>query len=167
MPSVMTLEELSDCIDFSYHMVRDKFDGRNGYTIWSCTIACNGKSYTAEYTKGCGHRVYTKSSPSGMLKRKATNKRVVIPYGSMPIHEAEELKASVPVPPNVEDFMYSLMMDAQAADCNDFEDFCGEFGYSDDSISAKKTYDACCETYMALSHMDFDLSELSELFKDY
>ena len=167
MRIVETLEQLSDCIEFSYTLVRDEFNGREGPTVWSCTIVCDGNSYSTEYTKGCGHRVYSKGSPSGMLKRKATNKRITLPFGRMTIHEAEEIKASMPIEPDLTEFMYALVTDAGCVSGADFEDFCSELGYSDDSISAKKTYGACCATYMALVRLGFDLDQLSELFQDY
>ena len=64
------------------------------------------------------------------------------------------------------DVLYCLTMDAQCVEYSDFEDWCAEFGYDDDSISAKKTYDACCETRYRLCRM-FDLEELYTLFQEY
>lgn len=162
---VKTLEGLGECIEFSYHLVRDEFNGREGPTVWSCTIVCDGRSFTAEYTNGCANRVYTTSLLVGG-KLRATNKRITIPFGAISMYELENLKASVPIDPDLTDFMYCLVIDAGCAASGDFEDHCEEFGLDSDSISAKKTYDACCDTYMALNRMGFDLDQLSELFRD-
>ena len=44
--------------------------------------------------------------------------------------------------PKVEDVLDALKSDYLAS-LNNFNDFCDEFGYSNDSIRSKKTYDAC------------------------
>jgi hypothetical protein len=54
-----------------------------------------------------------------------------------------------PVKPKIADVMYSLFMDASAADEN-FHDWCDNFGYSSDSISALNTYKKCLEIATAL-----------------
>ena len=54
-----------------------------------------------------------------------------------------------PKKPTVADVMYSLFMDASAADYN-FSDWCDEYGYSDDSIKSLNMYKACLETATAL-----------------
>jgi len=54
-----------------------------------------------------------------------------------------------PKKPTVADVMYSLFMDASAADYN-FSDWCDEYGHSDDSIKSLNMYKACLETATAL-----------------
>ena len=54
-----------------------------------------------------------------------------------------------PVKPKIADVMYSLFMDASAADEN-FHDWCDTFGYSSDSIKAMNTYKQCLEIATAL-----------------
>ena len=49
-----------------------------------------------------------------------------------------------PVKPTISDVLYSLFMDASAADYN-FNDWCSEYGYSDDSLKALNTYKQCLE----------------------
>lgn len=63
----------------------------------------------------------------------------------------EELEKSYrkPQKPTVADVMYSLFNDARAADEN-FSDWCANYGYSDDSISALNTYKQCLEVATAL-----------------
>ena len=52
---------------------------------------------------------------------------------------------SKPVKPKIADVLYSLFLDASAADEN-FNDWCANLGYSDDSISAFNTYKQCLDT---------------------
>lgn len=64
-----------------------------------------------------------------------------------------------PVKPSVLSIMESLFLDASAADLN-FSDWCAEYGYSDDSISAFNTYKKCLGTAVALrKHFSPDVRE--------
>lgn len=59
-----------------------------------------------------------------------------------------------PKTPTVADVLYSLFMDASAADEN-FHDWCSNYGYSDDSLKALNIYKECLETGRALrKHFD-------------
>lgn len=44
--------------------------------------------------------------------------------------------------PTAEGVLESLLADTQSA-CGSFNDFCKDYGYSEDSIKAKRIYDAC------------------------
>lgn len=50
-----------------------------------------------------------------------------------------------PKKPTVADVLHSVFMDAEAAEYN-FTEWCEAFGYSDDSITALNTYQACTRT---------------------
>lgn len=50
-----------------------------------------------------------------------------------------------PKAPSVDDVLHSLILDADAEQEN-FHDWCANYGYSDDSISALNTYKACLLT---------------------
>lgn len=50
-----------------------------------------------------------------------------------------------PVAPKVDEVLHSLFLDAQCGSLS-FNDFCSEFGYDNDSISAFDTYRACMES---------------------
>lgn len=72
-----------------------------------------------------------------------------------------------PQKPTKKDVLYSMVMD----DVNnmDFNDFCNEFGYDNDSIKALKIYKACLRTTKLYYNM-FDYKEreiLRELLEDY
>lgn len=72
-----------------------------------------------------------------------------------------------PKKPSVKDILYSMVMD-DVSDMN-FDDFCNEFGYGNDSIKALETYRACEKQTKAYYNM-FDAEErgiLRELLEDY
>ena len=73
-----------------------------------------------------------------------------------------------PQKPKVADVMHSLIMDASAADQN-FNEWCANYGYSDDSIKAMNIYKQCLETAQALhKHLGrTTVARLRELLEDY
>lgn len=83
-------------------------------------------------------------------------------------HKPDSWGKRKPSKPKVADVLYSLILDASAADEN-FHDWCANFGYSDDSIKAMNTYKACLETAQALrKHFSLDtLRNVRELLQDY
>lgn len=73
-----------------------------------------------------------------------------------------------PRQPKVADILCSLLNDVSAEQQN-FYEWCGDYGYSTDSISALNTYRACLDTAHAL-HKCFSyelLAELRELLAEY
>lgn len=69
--------------------------------------------------------------------------------------------------PNKKDVLSSMLLDDVSY--LDFDDFCYEFGYDNDSIKSLKTYEACQRETKALHNM-FDSDEidmLRELLEDY
>ena len=73
-----------------------------------------------------------------------------------------------PKPPKVADVLYSLLSDASAEQRN-FHEWCSDYGYSLDSISALNAYRACLDTAHAL-HKCFSpelLAELQDLLAEY
>ena len=76
-------------------------------------------------------------------------------------------KMGKPKKPTKEDVLYSMIMD-DVSDL-DFNDFCNEFGYNNDSIKALRVYEACKRETKAYYNM-FDSEErevLRELLEDY
>jgi hypothetical protein len=60
--------------------------------------------------------------------------------------------------------MYDVLTCLTKYDPESFEDFCNEFGYSEDSISAHKTYKAVCREYAAVERLFGDvIEELREI----
>lgn len=59
---------------------------------------------------------------------------------------------------------YDVLACIQKYDVGSFDDFCGEFGYSSDSISAKKIYKAVCKEFEAVDRLFSDvMDELQEI----
>ena len=61
-----------------------------------------------------------------------------------PAKNAPSFIVAKTVKPTVANVLHSLFMDAQAADMN-FNDWCAEYGFSDDSLKALNTYKQCLE----------------------
>lgn len=106
---------------------------------WRVTLSSKAGFHSFDYFTGLGRRY----KPDSWGKRK-------------------------PKKPKVADVLYSLIMDASAADEN-FHDWCANFGYSDDSIKAMNTYKACLEVAVSLrKHFSPDtLRTVRELLQDY
>lgn len=68
---------------------------------------------------------------------------------------------------NINDFVWCLLMDAQAYECSyNFADFCNEMGYDDDSMKAYKIYLACKKQAERLHKLfnDTEIESLKEAF---
>lgn len=167
---MMTLKDIADSIEFNAILVRDDFtlgcdhSGKldlSGCSYWSVILVRNGQSYTAQYSMGAAHRVYT--TPNGRR-----GKPVQFKYnGCYSVDEYTDLGWSVPNIPEVLDVLNCLILDADSVEYNGFEEWCEEFGFNTDSIKAKKSYDQCCETRAGINRLGFRLEELQELFQDY
>jgi len=92
--------------------------------LWNVTITMLDKKgyWTVPYKTGIG-----------LVERPAKNK--LNPYHP---------QAERPKKPTNADIMYSLLLDADAAN-ESFNNWCVECGYDDDSIKALNTYKTCCE----------------------
>lgn len=77
-------------------------------------------------------------------------------------------EATKPKAPSVADVFAALITDASAAE-ESFNDWCANYGYSDDSIKAMAIYKSCRDTADVLrKHFSQDtLRELRELLQDY
>jgi hypothetical protein len=74
------------------------------------------------------------------------------------------------VEPELADVFHSILLDGSAwFDRSTFKDWCAEFGYSDDSIKAKATFDTCVEIGQELEHnlTQEELSALRELASNF
>jgi hypothetical protein len=90
------------------------------------------REFSTDYFTGLGHRVYPKGWWPHFDKTLTRN--------TLAWHEQEKRKK--PVAPDAAGVLHSLCMDAQAAN-ESFSDWCDNYGYSSDSITALNTYQAC------------------------
>jgi len=131
--------------------VPSKWDENKARTVdqWRVTISSKAGWHSFDYFTGLGLRTpaVTRRGFSGDT------------YTKTPAR---------PKKPKVADVLYSLTMDASAADEN-FHDWCANLGYSDDSIKAMNIYKSCLETAQALrKHFSPDtLRQIRELLQDY
>lgn len=126
---------------------------------WSVLFQKGEVQETFEYFTGIGHRVindreyFTIKNDKGLSHN---NKR----------YRMEKL--ATPFPPFAAAVLYCLVLDSSGND-QSFNVWCEEYGYSNDSIKAFKTYQQCCETAEKMRKI-FTREQaqyISELLQDY
>jgi len=146
---------------------------------YNCTLKYKGKAiHTFEYKLGIGHVKVT--SPLNSMALTTEERRFLEAWHAKPhaYFKDKELQTRVAarlakiqkVKPALNDVLHSLLSDgAPYFDSELFPDWCDNYGYSDDSIQAKKTYDLCLETGMMLQRgLGLELiNELREALEDY
>lgn len=117
------------------------FQGKTTHNEWECyqwLITINSVSF--EYRTGLGHGVLKRGKPKGQRQTiwdsECINKR---PKDSVDAGD------SWAVIPKVDDVLNCLFSDALAGS-ESFNNFCDNFGYSQDSIKALDIYRACMES---------------------
>jgi hypothetical protein len=100
---------------------------KNKCDEWRISIETKAGFWSTGYWTGLGHRTKTYNA-----------------YGKKWDALAKKHFDDKPKKPKIADVMYSLFMDASAADEN-FHDWCDNFGFSSDSIKALNTYKQCLE----------------------
>ena len=94
-----------------------------------------------EYSCGIGHRIeldrFKRETFQKLMNRNPKKEKANLYL------YIDELKAvSKPKPLNIDDVLYSLILDIQAG-AESFDDFCDNLGYNNDSIKANDIYKAC------------------------
>lgn len=124
--------------------------------------------WTGEYRLGVGH---VKSKPRPFLTQEEQGIADALNRGGgkwlcrleMVADVAAKLAKTQKVMPHLNDVCHSLLMDGAAFfDGQRFEDWAADFGYSDDSIKAKETFETCDRIGRDLSR-HFSRDELSGL----
>lgn len=123
---------------------------------WRVKFTRGPKSFETDYYTGLGHRVCklkphswdNVQSPRELARWKKANAK--------------------PVTPHVAGVLHSLTLDASAAH-ESFADWCSNFGFNEDSISAFDTYRACCDTAKQLAQVfnAQELAAITELLQEY
>lgn len=74
-----------------------------------------------------------------------------------------------PILPKLRDVVWSLIMDGNAIDHRDFEDWASDFGYDTDSRKAEATYRACLDIGLKMRNTlgESKLEKLREVYQDY
>ena len=120
-----------------------------------------------EYSTGIGHR---EAKSTFRLDKEAfqkiKNKTPKKEKANLLLYIDELKKVSKPKPLNIDDVLYSLILDSQAG-AESFDDFCDNFGYNNDSIKVDEIYKACQKNSKKLKTFITDIDEASELFQEY
>ncbi len=102
---------------------------------WRVTIGQGKDTFSTMYHTGLGHR---------KVKKGAYMPNPPFRQGTM-AYESWAKVNIVPVKPDNKGIMFSLLMDSSAQDYN-FNDYCAEYGYENDSIKSLNIYKSCMET---------------------
>lgn len=126
-------------------------EGANMVDQWRVVMSNGKESHSFDYFTGLGHRV-RRYTPAGKIYDSRTKK-----------YYLEEVVA-----PKIASVLYSLVSDARAEDEN-FNEWCGNYGYSNDSIKALNIYLACLETGESLRKVFSreTLEQIRELLQGY
>lgn len=126
---------------------------------WRVTIKAPGipiKKMETEYHTGLGHR----GPPARLFGQKPARPGTIA-------HEQWQATRK-PIKPRAAGILYSLIRDAGAL-VESFPNWCADFGYSDDSIKAFNTYQACCKIGQDLNATlpREVINQLNVLLEDY
>ena len=120
-----------------------------------------------EYSAGIGHR---EAKSTFRLDKEAfqkiKNKTPKKEKANLLLYIDELKSCSKPKKLNIDDVLYSLILDAQSG-TESFEDFCDNFGYNEDSIKHNEIYKSCQKNGKKVKTFIKDLEKASELFQDY
>lgn len=118
-----------------------------------------------KYSCGIGHRVeldrFKKDAFIKVMNRKPQKTK-----SNLYLYINELRAVSNPKPLNIDDILYSLILDSQAG-AETFDDFCDNFGYDNDSIKASEIYKSCQKNGKKVKTFITDIDKVSELFQDY
>jgi hypothetical protein len=169
----VTLVSLVEARGITSEAKHVRFEGRGvdgkpiewPHDLWNVTIHYNGKSHSAEFRTGIGHRKLAsgvKHDGWEYLLRVSTGDWVRNGLSAVEAHMLilPVVKGKV-VPPSTADVLYCLASDASGAQ-GSFDEWCSNLGESNDSIKALETYRACQKTRDALLRM-FGAELLDEL----
>lgn len=145
---------------------------------WRITLSRNGRqvSKTFDYQQGeayCPAYSQTYAGPETTPYNRDSWKRRAVAQecetGKPAIYRNGHIAAGGAIPaPDLSDVFHCLLLDSSAIDAGGFESWCSDYGYSNDSITAKAAYDACIDTAVTLRAMfsSGELEQLQELFQD-
>jgi hypothetical protein len=120
-----------------------------------------------EYSRGIGYRVPVIDIDSVKLEfKKVFNKNPQRTKSNLLLYISELKKVSKPKPLDIDDILYSLILDSNFSSEN-FDDFCDDLGYNNDSMKANDTYRACQKNAKKLRTFIKDINQASELFQNY
>jgi len=117
---------------------------------WLVTLSMAGKTMSTEFKTGLGLRTPDRNKiahargfwPDKREIEQMKNKAMMSKNGAKWLIDCCD-----PVKPEVQQLIDCLASDASAYDCaRNFEDFCADFGYDEDSRKAESIYKGCGDT---------------------
>lgn len=141
--------------DFHFKADKDKRD------IYICTLTRGSRSASFEFgTSIMDSQYYQDKNIKGRTYTLNGGCRT----GGYSINDIKKYSSYITLVKGVKPNEYDLLACLQKYDVGTFEDFCNEFGYDEDSITAEKTYKAVIEEYYKVC-MIFSDNEMEELHK--
>ena len=140
-------------------MSRNK-DDANSSLNWRVTFG----GMSVEYMQGIGHLPrYNHSTRNAYYLERVREacERGVEVSPTWPHNFGRKLAA-----PKLVDVLYSLVLDSEVIEHDEFADWADCFGYDDDSIAAREIYDACMREALRLRGL-INLDEARIAFQDY
>lgn len=126
-------------------------------------VVINGQDF--EYSTGIGHRVELDRFKRDDFNR-IKNQNPTKTKSNLLLYIDTFAKVSKPKPLNIDDVLYSLVLDSQFSN-DTFDDFCDNLGYDNDSIKANDIYRACQKTAKKVKTFIPNIDEANELFNEY
>ena len=132
------------------------------HDAFTVSLASASNNFSTSYMTGTGHRTTHRSRKAKMALSRALYPDTHIKTASK---TANDMIAHIPAQASI---LSSLILDAQAGDML-FNDWCDDYGYDSDSISAFDTYQACCKTHAQLRTVftQTQLAHLTTLTEEY
>lgn len=177
---------LNGVVKFESNFIREAMASKSegwketaDYFVCSFTTA-KGVYKSFDFFTGVGHRIASKKhSPYGfasyVVKAEEMARMGINAARAMyPVKDIKGLQGRTmdvnqwvinPTPANV---LYSLLSDMSACETS-FNDWCSDFGYDNDSLSALNTYQACCENGEKVRALfsNEQVEQLRELLEEY
>ena len=115
---------------------------------WQLSLSLDGRTVSIPFSMGPAHRRFTlkiRTSPARWwFGGQAAKAGAVVPYHGKLKHasdRAELARVTEPIPPTLEDVLECLQGDAYMAESRPtFAEWCGDYGYDEDSRAALAAY---------------------------
>lgn len=141
---------------------------KNKSINWKAAIFYNGKEILSDldYMQGIGYLPFNVSGRRTL----DLNQRIesAIEHGAF-FRENSNIFTIKLQPPQIADFMHCFLMDCDAINCPDFEDWADSVGYDRDSRAAEKIYNEATKNGLkfraCIGNKEFE--QLIELFQNY
>ena len=127
-------------------------------------ILING--YDFEYFQGIGYREQKKIFNNGKVFKELLRMNPKKTKENMILYKENIEKCSIVKPLKIDDVLNCLVLDYSVSR-DDFDDFCANLGYNDDSIKALEIYNNCIKSAKKLKNIIDDLDDAADKFNNY